>query len=46
MRANGWLQILLFLALVVLGYQANGIYMTRVFQQDLTAGACLPSTRT
>jgi K+-transporting ATPase ATPase A chain len=33
MTANGWLQILLFLALVFLVTKPMGIFMTRVFQR-------------
>jgi K+-transporting ATPase ATPase A chain len=36
MTANGWLQILLFLALVFLVTKPMGIFMTRVFQREKT----------
>jgi K+-transporting ATPase ATPase A chain len=36
MTANGWLQILLFLALVLLVTKPMGIFMTRVFQREKT----------
>jgi len=36
MTANGWLQILLFLALVFLVAKPMGIYMTRVFNREKT----------
>jgi K+-transporting ATPase ATPase A chain len=36
MTANGWLQILLFLALVFLVTKPMGIFMTRVFEREKT----------
>jgi K+-transporting ATPase ATPase A chain len=36
MTANGWLQILLFLALVFLVTKPMGIFMTRVFKREKT----------
>jgi potassium-transporting ATPase potassium-binding subunit len=36
MTANGWLQILLFLALVFLVTNPMGIFMTRVFKREKT----------
>jgi len=36
MTANGWLQILLFLALVFFVTKPMGIFMTRVFQCEKT----------
>src|SRR5215470_15178908 len=36
MTANGWFQILLFLALVLLVTKPMGIFMTRVFNREKT----------
>src|SRR5271166_1286376 len=36
MTANGWFQILLFLALVLLVTKPMGVFMTRVFNRERT----------
>jgi K+-transporting ATPase ATPase A chain len=36
MTANGWLQILLFLALILLVTKPLGVYMSRVFSREKT----------